>query len=198
MRVNYVKHSDIEPPNQAWYLISQGKYGEAIDELERRRTDIHQEVRILYDAVLRLRPPICIEAGTRQGESTTAIMAALAQTGGELYSVDINPVTVPKLLRKNPKWHFTQCDAADYGRAWVLGRVKFLFIDTSHYFNDTVRELEVFLPMLEVGGESYWHDTMEPWHVTGAIKYHDPEGRGYSVKEVGGRLAGMAKIRRER
>jgi len=192
----YVKFDAIDPPHEACHLIATGHHEEAITNLERRKTDISDEVRVLYEAVLRLKPAVCIEAGTRQGESTTAIMAALDQTGGELHSVDISETTVPRWLKRHPKWNFTHGDATLFGKAWI-GKADFIFIDTSHWFRETLEELEAFLPLLEVGGESYWHDTNAPFEVSAAIHYHNPPSKGYSVKEVGG-MAGMALIRRER
>jgi hypothetical protein len=124
-------------------------------------------------------------------------MAALEQTGGELYSVDIEQAKVPKWLKRHPRWHFTQGDSVDYGKAWIGGKVRFIFIDTSHWFNDTLHELETYLPLLEVGGESYWHDTREPWEVGKAIRAYLRGHGEYSYKEVGGNLAGMGMIKRE-
>jgi len=193
----YVKFDAIDPPHEACSLIAKGRHDEAITNLERRRTDISDEVRVLYDAVLRLKPEVCIECGTRQGESSVAIMAALDQTGGRLESIDLHPVTVPKWLKRNESWKFTHGDATLFGKAW-RGKVKFIFVDTSHWFRETLEELETFLPLLEVGGEAYFHDTRTPWEVSAAIHYFNPPSKGYSLEEVGGELAGMAKITRER
>lgn len=192
----YVKFDTIDPPHEACHLISVGEHEAAIAELERRKTDISDEVRVLYDAVMRLEPKVCIEAGTRQGESTVAIMAALDQTGGELHSVDINGCEVPRFLKRHPRWSFTHGDATEFGKAWV-GKADFIFIDTSHWFRETLEELETFLPLLSEGGESYWHDTKPPWEVSEAIHYFNPPSKGYTFDEVGG-MAGMAKITRER
>ena len=97
-----------------------------------------------------------IELGTRAGVSTLAWLHGLAMTGGHLWSVDVDPA--PPL----PWGHWTfirgnDLDAAVYGQ--LPDNVDIVFIDTSHHYDQTLAELNLYRWKLRPGGKFVLHDT---------------------------------------
>ena len=93
-----------------------------------------------------------VELGVRSGESTCAFLAALAASDtGFLYSVDID----------NPRWYFVQGDDMILAQAdGVLpDEVDLLFIDSSHQYQHTYDELNLYGARVEDGGVILLHDT---------------------------------------
>ena len=98
-----------------------------------------------------------IELGTRTGVSTIAWLHALEQTGGHLWSVDID---AKPPIGDYPHWTFIQGDdeAADV-LAQLPEQVDAVFLDTSHHFEHTLRELRLYRSRVRPGGYIVCHDT---------------------------------------
>lgn len=99
-----------------------------------------------------------IELGVREGHSTRAWLTGLHQTGGHLWSVDIEPthdiVADPEL------WTFIHGDSRDPNVvAQMPERVDVVFIDTDHSFVGTMRELDLYSRLVRPGGLVLLHDT---------------------------------------
>lgn len=97
-----------------------------------------------------------IELGTRSGVSTIAWLYGLERTGGRLTSVDID---ARPDIGEFPHWSFIQGDdlAPD-----VLARLEpadIVFIDTSHLYDQTVRELATYRWLVRTPGLIVCHDT---------------------------------------
>ena len=81
-----------------------------------------------------------IELGVRGGVSTAAWLWGLEQTGGHLYSVDIDPAPY-----QADNWTFIQGDdllIADQ----LPDKADIIFVDTSHTYEQTKAEIELYLP----------------------------------------------------
>lgn len=101
-----------------------------------------------------------IELGTRTGVSTIAWLYALEQTGGHLWSVDIDRKPP---IGDYPHWTFIQGDdEADEVLAQLPTEVDILFLDTSHHFQHTLRELRLYRSQVRSGGLIVCHDTELP------------------------------------
>lgn len=197
-RYGYVPFELQDEGDKVGEFVAGGRHERAIKELERRQSDISAEVRLLYDAVLRLKPWVCLEGGVRGGESTMAILTALDKLGeGELWSCDIDDARVPKWVSECHRWTFEKMPLAEMALAWRGPKFKFIFVDTSHKYDETYEELGAVLPLLEDGGESYWHDVNPPWRVGEAINDWLKSHPGWEVSPVGNGVAGMAVIRKE-
>jgi predicted O-methyltransferase YrrM len=98
-----------------------------------------------------------IELGTRSGVSTIAWLYALAATNGRLTSVDIDPRPD---IGDWPHWGFVQGDDLDPAVVSALDPADIVFIDTSHVYEHTARELRVYRHLLKPGGLIVCHDTM--------------------------------------
>ncbi len=99
-----------------------------------------------------------IELGVRTGNSTSAFLAAVEQHGGHLWSVDIVQPDVPWEWLDHPSWTLTIGDDIQVADQLPDG-VDVLFIDTSHFYNATVRELRTYVPKVRYGGVVLMHDT---------------------------------------
>jgi predicted O-methyltransferase YrrM len=97
-----------------------------------------------------------IELGTRSGVSTVAFLHALEQTGGRLTSVDIDQA--PE-IGDWAHWTFIRGDDLDPGVLARLDPADVVFIDTSHLYAHTIRELNVYRWLVKPGGVIVCHDT---------------------------------------
>lgn len=121
----------------------------------------------LFFFALDARPRLMVELGTRAGESTRTLLAAAALTGATLLSIDLNDCGQLDLPGKQ-HWRFVQSDDVAFGRDgfvnWCQGAqlapcIDFLFIDTSHHYEHTKQEIEVWLPHLAEQATVVFHDT---------------------------------------
>ncbi len=99
-----------------------------------------------------------IELGVRTGNSTSAFLAAVEQHGGHLWSVDIVQPDVPWEWLDHPSWTLTIADDREVIEQ-MPDDVDVLFIDTSHFYNETLRELRSYVPKVRDGGVVLMHDT---------------------------------------
>jgi len=125
-----------------------------------------------FSEVMTQRAHRVIELGTGSGESAEAFLLALELTRGHLWTVDIRPCDdVVKRLRKQHGKRFTfyQGDSLDFAVEWDRGKADIVFIDTSHTYEQTLKELEAFALLLKDGGTMFLHDVLA--HIT----YDDPQ-----------------------
>lgn len=100
-----------------------------------------------------------VELGTRTGVSTIAWLYALEQTGGRLTSVDLDGKPP---IGDHPHWTFIQGDDMDPAISSSLEPCDILFLDTSHHFGHTLRELHTYRWLVKPGGLIVCHDTELP------------------------------------
>jgi predicted O-methyltransferase YrrM len=123
-------------------------------------SDIYEHLPVFVDLVKRGNVQTVIELGTRTGVSTIAWLFALERTGGRLWSVDMD---AKPGIGDYPHWTFIQGDDED---PVVFGQlpkpVDILFLDTSHHYQHTKRELELYRSFVKPGGLIVCHDTELP------------------------------------
>lgn len=86
-----------------------------------------------------------VEFGVRGGVSTWALLDGLPEDG-RLYSVDIADCVVPRRVSEDPRWTFIAGDDMDPKvQARLPDHANLVFIDTSHEYEHTVREIELAL-----------------------------------------------------
>ena len=98
-----------------------------------------------------------LELGTRTGVSTIAWLYALEQTWGRLTSVDID---ARPAIGEFEHWRFIQGDDMDPAVFTQLEPAEIVFIDTSHLYDHTLRELNLYRHLVKPGGVLVLHDTM--------------------------------------
>lgn len=96
-----------------------------------------------------------LELGVRTGVSTIAWLEGLRRTGGHLWAVDVEPCPI-----EHAQLTFIRGDDCDQA---VLDQIPddldLIFVDTSHLYSHTQREIELYLPKLAPGGAILFHDT---------------------------------------
>ncbi len=118
-------------------------------------SDIYEHLPRLYDEASH-GYALVIELGVRSGNSTAAFLAAVTEHGGHVWSNDLNQPPVP--WAGHEQWTFIEGD--DLAISDQMPRnVDVLFIDTSHHFQQTAVELELYVPKVKPGGVVLLHDT---------------------------------------
>ncbi len=139
----------------------------------RRPSDIRDHLSYFYD--LGTQSEKIIELGTRGGASTSAFLHGLAQTeDGHCWSVDLEPA--PKF--DTDRWTFIQGNDLDPDVYKALpDDADVLFIGTSHHYQQTLNELNLYRWKVKPGGIILLHDT-ELARPAGA------HGQAYPVKRA--------------
>jgi cephalosporin hydroxylase len=127
-------------------------------------SDIYLHLPRFVDLVLARDARHVVELGTRTGVSTIAWLYALEQTGGRLTSVDIDEKPG---IGDHPHWTFIQGDDTDPELFADLEPADIVFVDTSHWYAHTLRELNLYRWLVKPGGVIVCHDT-ELQHPEGA------------------------------
>ncbi len=112
---------------------------------------------------------LVVELGTRGGDSTRAFLAAVAKTGGAVLSIDLDDcsgIDLPPDLKQ--RWQFIRADDVAFGRDEFAGwcqrsgsrpQADVIFIDTSHLYEHTLQEIDVWHRLVAPGGMMMFHDT---------------------------------------
>lgn len=123
-------------------------------------SDIWLHLPRFVELVVRSKATKVLELGTRTGVSTIAWLHALEQTGGHLWSVDID--TQPA-IGQHPHWTFIQGDDMNPAvQAQLPEPFDIVFLDTSHHYQHTKDELDRYQHMVRRGGIIVCHDTELP------------------------------------
>lgn len=101
-----------------------------------------------------------IELGVRSGNSTAAFLAAADACDGHVWSVDTDWASLPEEWYRSGRWSYVIGDDCDPTVvAGLPDGVDVVFIDTSHHYAHTLRELAVYVPKVRPGGVVLLHDT---------------------------------------
>ena len=135
--------------------------------MAKRRSHISDHLGAIFFFALDARPKLMVELGTNSGESTRVLLAAASITKAALLSVDIKDCGQLALPFRE-HWHFVQSDDIEFGKAgftqWCLShsvepRIDVLFIDTSHRYEHTKQEIEIWSRYLSDDAVMLFHDT---------------------------------------
>ncbi len=119
-------------------------------------SDINEHLQTFYQLTHKLHAQKIIELGTRGANSTLAFLLAVEDTAGHVWSVDLEPA--PTLPSK--RWTFIQGSDLDLEvLAQLPDDADIVFIDTSHAYQQTLAELNVYLWKVRPGGRIVLHDT---------------------------------------
>ena len=124
-----------------------------------RQTEIHEHLATLNLLTVELGLKTVLELGTGEGESTIALLEAVRQTGGRVYSIDVSPCekahATIRAYGLEKYWTFLQGDSLKI--RWDKP-IDHLFVDTYHTFSHTLRELKKYEPYVRSGGIVTLHD----------------------------------------
>ena len=119
-------------------------------------SDINEHLPTFVSLCEELSAQRVIELGTRSGVSSVGWLHGLAQTGGRLWSVDLDPA--PDLPFEH--WTFLQGNDLDPKIVNKLpDSADVVFVDTSHSYEQTLAELLVYRYKVRPGGVMVLHDT---------------------------------------
>lgn len=120
-------------------------------------SDIFEHLPTFVDLVKQLDAKTVVELGTRSGVSTIAWLYGLEQTGGHLYSVDLDGRPD---IGDFDHWTFVQgddCSPDVFGQ--MPDQADIVFIDSSHAYKHTAAELALYRWLVRPGGVIVLHDT---------------------------------------
>lgn len=111
----------------------------------------------LYEMTKAMNSELVIELGVQTGQSSAAFLAGLEETGGKLWSCDLNPVG-RKILKGKVPWEFVRGNDIKL-RNVAPKEADIIFIDTSHEYMHTYYEILYYHPHLKENGIFILHDT---------------------------------------
>ena len=120
-------------------------------------SDIVDHLPRLYAETCRYTAPQVVELGVRSGNSTCAFLAAVETVGGHVWSVDPDRAHVPPHWFDSDLWTFVQAD--DLAVVDEAPTCDVLMVDTTHAFEQTLRELTAYFWKVRKGGVILLHDT---------------------------------------
>ena len=137
---------------------------EEVRQYATHRSDINEHLPLLFAETVRMRPRLIVELGVRSGVSTFAFSRAAKYTNATLLSIDIEDCVHAS---DYPDWHFIHEDDIQFAKRfpnWCTENsiepiIDVLFIDTSHYYQHTVQEIERWFPFLAAHAIVFFHDT---------------------------------------
>lgn len=143
-------------------------------------SDTWQHIPTLYLLCSLKKPQVVLELGCRTGNTTLPLLYAVSKYGGHVHSIDIEVwPEIKDFLRDNQElqkfWTFIESD--DISIEWKE-RIDFLYIDTSHTYDHTLKELQKYEPLVNSGGVIVFHDIFEI-DVSNAIEKYFGERKDY-------------------
>lgn len=138
--------------------IRAGDYRPLYEHLLGQPSDIQEHLATLHDLAVKLDAKNVIELGVRSGVSSIAWLAALQQTGGHLWCVDIE--AAPSTITAHPRCTFVRGDdLAPAVMAQLPAQADIVFIDTDHRYELTRAEIAAYSGRVRPGGAMVFHDT---------------------------------------
>ncbi len=127
-------------------------------------TDINDHLPALFTEALAVKPELIVELGVRSGESTFVLERVAGLYGAQLVSVDVCDCASVSTYKH---WTFVRQDDIEFAHefsAWcqnrgIRPRIDVLFIDTSHLYDHTVKEIAAYFPFLSPTAKVFFHDT---------------------------------------
>jgi predicted O-methyltransferase YrrM len=128
-------------------------------------TDISDHLNVIFALAMSKNPKTILELGTRGGESTKVLILVANQVGAKGYSVDLSEA--PVWLNEQKNWHHFVADDTEFCKnlikSWPNGDsysgIDFLFLDTSHFYEHTIQELNLYWDLINEDGILVLHDT---------------------------------------
>jgi len=140
------------------------------------------------DWVRALRARVVVELGVRAGSSTRALLAGVAETGGQVWGVDLNDIHGID----DTRFHFLLADAADVADRWES--IDLLHIDTDPHTEEQTRKW--FALYAHRCRAIALHDTHHPNFSVGAAVRTFIEQGGWTVFEYWGNPSGWTVLAR--
>jgi predicted O-methyltransferase YrrM len=119
--------------------------------------DMPEIVDVLFWLAVKSGAKNIVEIGV--GHSTVPLILAARRNGGTLFSTDIGTLHSLEAPECANIWTWRPgIDSVEMGKQWRGGGIDFLYLDTSHTYEQTTKELETWMPHMKVGGWFVLHD----------------------------------------
>lgn len=126
-------------------------------------TDISSHLPTIFFYTLMQNPQIIVESGVRGGQSTKAFRKALQFLNAKLIGLDIDPICASSYSNIENATFITLDDlqfTKFYTRSvYRESPIDVVFIDTSHQYEHTLQEINIFAPLLNKDGLIIFHDS---------------------------------------
>ena len=104
--------------------------------------DSDRHLMTIFSIALATRGSTFVELGVRDGRTTLPILLAAELNSGEVFSVDINPISFEPPDRLKRIWRTHQGDAVEFLKNFDTKRkIDFIFIDDWHSYEHVSAEL---------------------------------------------------------
>ena len=156
-----------------------------VDDAGEYGVNLSAHLMTLYALARRASGPV-VECGVGSGFSTLALLAGAADAGVTLTSYDVNPRARAAALQtigceaddaRIGHWTFHARASQDAASEWAAATVGLFFLDTTHFYTDTRKELAAWAPRLRPDGVICGHDYLlhlDPlWRSTGVKRAVD-------------------------
>lgn len=133
-------------------------------------SDNSEHVRTIYDLAVAMRPKTVVEIGVGFGWFTTALLAALENTGGRLVSVDNVDYPETRCSLACPWWEYIVADADQFAKSWQ-GQIDLLVLDHSHVHpTHATYPWGLLSRWMPVGGATVAHSTTSHPEIGAAMR----------------------------
>jgi cephalosporin hydroxylase len=148
---NFQIVSDLEDLNEVW-------------ERSNKLTDISDHLLNLFMESLSISPKMIVELGVLEGESLFIFEKVAKICNSLIVSVDINDCSN---VGSYDKWFFVHKNDTDFAIIFddwckeknIKPEIDVLFIDTSHVYEHTCEEINLWFPFLSKKAKVFFHDT---------------------------------------
>jgi len=137
------------------------------------KNDISEHLPTLFFLTVEFNLMHTLELGVRDGFSTMALTEAASQINGHVWSVDMDDCYIAKQKIRSHNldsyWTFIQGESKNIAKNWKE-KVDHIFIDTAHYYKQTLGELNAYEKFLNPNGFLTFHDSISFPGVLKAVK----------------------------
>lgn len=143
---------------------------------EKMYIDIRREACGMYPDIIDILYWLCRESEAKNileigtGHSLIPLLLACIRNGGKLFSTDISSTICPDSIisqfniqqySNSNIWSYKfGIDSVELAKRWSGEMIDFIYLDSSHTYEQTVREINEWLPNLKVGGWFVFHDVV--------------------------------------
>ena len=129
------------------------------------KKDICDHLSTIFAEATALQPHLMVELGVRDGSSRFSLERAAKISDSYLVSIDV--CDYREFCNLSDRWHFVQQDDIEFAAAFPIWCrnlgiepvIDILFVDTSHHYDHTSREIEAWFPFLAQRCKVMFHDT---------------------------------------
>ncbi len=157
-------HRAVLPTRAAESHVFDSEELRGIRELATQPNDISEHLELMFTESLLIWPKLIVELGVRAGTSTFVFEKVASICGASIISADLDDCS---WTSAHPRRHFFHGDDIEFAGLFrdfcrqrdIIPYIDVLFIDTSHYYDHTMQEIQAWFPLLSLRAKVLFHDT---------------------------------------